>query len=201
MPKLLVARPAQDETEERQLRRLARSRHAPADWIQRARMIVHSWEGRRTTAIAAELGCHPQTVRERITRFNAEGLDGLGDQRGTGRRRRITEAERSQIIALGAPPPPGKLVRQGERLAAQDEQAAAQWTLDALAAAAQVRGIPVGRSQVRRILLAEGVRWRQPRSWAESLDPDVSPKGRRSSLSTLRHPKGRRPSALTNSAR
>ena len=42
-------------------------------------MIVGSWEGKRTTTIAQELSCHPQTVRERITRFNAEGVDGLGD--------------------------------------------------------------------------------------------------------------------------
>src|SRR3954454_7197044 len=70
MPKLLYARPAQDATEERQVRKLATSRHAPADWIQRARMLVRSWDGRRPPAIAAELNGHPQPVRERITRFN-----------------------------------------------------------------------------------------------------------------------------------
>jgi hypothetical protein len=32
----------------------------------------------------------------------------------------------------------------------------AHWTLDALADAAQAQGIMVGRSQVRRVLLAEG---------------------------------------------
>jgi hypothetical protein len=47
------------------MRRLAQSCHAPGDWILRARMSVRSWDGRRTTAIAHELGCHPQTVRER----------------------------------------------------------------------------------------------------------------------------------------
>ena len=40
MPHLLSARPARDEREERQIRALARSRHAPAGWIPRARMIV-----------------------------------------------------------------------------------------------------------------------------------------------------------------
>ncbi|CCF83964.1 helix-turn-helix domain-containing protein [Nitrolancea hollandica] len=39
-------------------------------------MIVRSWAGKRTTTIARVLGCHPQTVRERIVRFNAEGIDG-----------------------------------------------------------------------------------------------------------------------------
>lgn len=198
MPKLLFARPPQDDLEQRQVHKLARSRHAPGDWIMRARMIVSSWEGRRTTAIAAQLGCHPQTVRERIARFNAEGVDGLGDLPGPGRKPRLTEAERSQIIALVAITPPGKLVRQGESLQARDEQAESHWTLDALADAARARGITVGRSQIRRILLAEGVRWRRVRSWAQSTDPAFAPKGRRSSPSTPSHRKGRRSSVSTN---
>src|SRR3954451_20189735 len=100
MPKLLFARPPVDIVEERQVRKVAGSRHAPGDWILRARMIARSWDGLRTTAIAAELGCHPQTVRERIARFNVEGLGGLGDRPGSGRKPRLTEAERGAIIAL-----------------------------------------------------------------------------------------------------
>jgi hypothetical protein len=42
-------------------------------------------------------------------------------------------------------------------------------------------GVPVACSQVRQILLREGVRWRHPRSWTTSPDPEVAPKGRRSS--------------------
>jgi len=185
MPKLLAARPPQDAREERQIRKLAGGRHAPGVWIRRAQMIVRSWEGRRTTAIAADLGCHPQTVRERFARFNAGGLEGLGDRRGAGRKPRLTETERSLVIALVATPPPGRLVRDGGELAAQDEEREAHWTLNALTVAARERGIAIGRSQVRRILLAERVRWRHPRSWATSTstDPDFAPKGRRSSIS------------------
>ena len=36
MPKLLRARPPLDAKEERQVRKLAGSRHAPGDWIRRA---------------------------------------------------------------------------------------------------------------------------------------------------------------------
>ncbi len=42
MPKLLFARPPLDPKEEQQIRKLAGSRHAPGDWITRARMIVGS---------------------------------------------------------------------------------------------------------------------------------------------------------------
>jgi len=142
MPKLLFAHAARDEKEEHQIRKLAGSRHAPADWILRARMIVGSWERKRTTAIAAELGCHPQTVRERITRFNAEGIDGLGDRPGAGRKPRLTEQERGRIIALARSAPPGKLVQTGEELQAVEPEKEAQWSLAAPAHAAHDKGIP-----------------------------------------------------------
>jgi DDE superfamily endonuclease len=51
-PVLLFARPPVDPAEERTIRKLAGARHAPGDWIQRARMIAHSWDGLRTTQIA-----------------------------------------------------------------------------------------------------------------------------------------------------
>src|SRR5262245_14015338 len=98
-----------------------------------------------------------------------------------GRKRRLTEAERRTVIGLVATPPPGRLVRGGDGTwTVQDEAGAAQWTLDALTAAARERGIIVGRSQVRRSFVTEGVRWRAPRSWTTSTDPDVAPQDRRS---------------------
>ncbi len=52
MPKLLAARPPLDAEEDAQVRRLARSHHAPADWVWHAHMIACSWDGLRTAAIA-----------------------------------------------------------------------------------------------------------------------------------------------------
>jgi hypothetical protein len=66
MPTCLAARPPRDAAEERQVRRLARSQHAPADWVRQARMRVRRWHGRRTRVIAGERACHPQAVRERF---------------------------------------------------------------------------------------------------------------------------------------
>src|ERR671933_103906 len=181
MPKLLRARPPRGAVEERQVRRLAGSRHAPRDLIPR------SWDGRRTRAIAGELRCHPQTVRERVRRFNAEGVDGLGDRPGPGRKPRLTEAERSALVALARSTPPGQPQRWRDgSLEPEDPrpEAAAHWTLDRLVEAAHERGITIRRSQVRRILLKEGVPWGGVRSWATSRDPDFGPKGRPSSSST-----------------
>jgi transposase len=187
MPKLLRARPPLDAKEERQVRKLAGSRHAPGDWIRRARMVARSWDGLRTSAIAAELRCHQETVRKRLTRFTAEGLDGLGDRPGPGRKPRLPEAERSTLVALARSIPPGRPIQwpDGTLTPVDDRPAApAEWTLDRLVATAGERGIRIRRSQVRRILLKEKVRWCRTRSWTTSTDRDFAPKGPGSSAST-----------------
>jgi transposase len=181
VPKFLRARVPRDEGEAAKIRRLAGARHAPADWIERAQIVALSWEGLGVAAIAARVGCHENTVRRWLHRFNAAGIDGLGDRPGCGRKRRITEAERSRIIALARSVPSGQLARDATgELSAYDERGPAQWTLDSLSQAARASGIQVQRSQVRRILLAEKVRWRRTRSWAASTDPEFAPKELRS---------------------
>ena len=202
MPKSIAARLPLDATEERQVRKLAHSAHAPADWIFHATIVAHRWDGQRPHQIAEALQCHPQTVRERLHAFTARGLDGLGMKPGSGRRPRLTQRERSTILALVKLPPPGKPTYEvtGE-LTTPDPEADAEWTLDTLTAAAQQRGIQVARSQVRRIFRQEGIRWRRTRLWATSKDPDFAPKGRRSSPSPPTRRKGRPSSVSMNSAR
>ncbi len=117
MPKQVKARAPQNEREERAVRKLARSHHAPADWIWHARMVVESWAGKTPEQIAADLQCHPQTVRLHVARFNQQGIEGLGVQPGSGRKPRLTEADRSGIVALPSQPPPGRLVTQSPRIA------------------------------------------------------------------------------------
>lgn len=201
MPKQLTARQPHDAREERQVRKLAHSAHAPADWILHAQMVARNWDGLRTRQIADKLACHPQTVRDHLHAFNERGVDGLGMKPGSGRKPRLTEQERSTILALVKLPPPGKPTYEltGE-LAAPDPDGEPEWTLDALTATAREQGIQVARSQVRRIFVREGVRWRRTRLWATSKDPDFAPKERRSSRSTPTHHRARRSSASTNSA-
>ena len=174
----LYARPPTDPGEERTLRKLASARHAPASLIQRARIVTASWDGATVTQTAQSLGCHPKTVYKWLHRFNADGLDGLADLPRPGLPRRISEHERGRIIQLARSAPPGRLQQGGEGLLAPAQpQAPAHWTLDTLTEAAQAEGIRVGRSQVRRILISERVRWRRTRSWATSTDPEFVPKG------------------------
>jgi transposase len=196
MPKLCHARAPSDLAEAARIRKLAQSHHAPHDCKQRAQMIALSWEGLRTAEIACHLRCHPQRVRERFERFRTEGLDGLTNRPGAGRKARLTELERSQLIALVAQAPPGRPVRQADgQLVADHPTQPTQWSLDALVSAAHQAGIAIKRSQVRRILLKEGVHWRQVRSWAVSNDPNFVPKGPQSSKPTPGLKPARRPCA------
>ncbi len=152
MPKQVKARAAQDTKEERLVRRLAGSHHAPADWKFHAQMVLGSWAGKTPNEIAAELGCHAQTVRIHLKRFTREGVAGLGMRPGSGRKPRLTEQERSRILALVKQAPPGHLSTQADgTMVARDEEGSAQWTLNALAQAAKAAGIRVKRSQIRRI--------------------------------------------------
>jgi transposase len=188
----LYARPPTDPAEDRRLRKLAASRHAPASWIQRARIVTASWGGATVPEVAESLGCHAKTVYKWLHRFNAHGLGGLGDLPRPGAPRRLTEHERGRVIQLAGSTPPGRLHQGGEGLLAPAQpEAPAHWTLDALAQAAQAEGIRVGRSQVRQILMREGARWRGTRSWATSTDPGFVPKEPASSPAPppRRHPR------------
>lgn len=140
-------------------------------------MVELSRDGWLVPQIAEELRCSQKTVRRLLHRYNRWGLEGLEDLGGQGRKRRVTETARSRIIAMVKQTPPGRLeVQPSNEMWAADESGPSEWTLDTLAAAARDRGIEVSRSQVRRILLAEGVRWRRTRSWTRSRDADFEGK-------------------------
>src|SRR5258708_424877 len=158
MPKQVKARAAQDQQEERLVRKLAKSHHAPADWKFHAQMILLSWAGKTPNEIAAELGCHPQTVRIHLKRFTLEGVAGLGMRPGSGRKPRLTERERSRILALVKQAPPGHLETQADgTMDARDAEGSAQWTLNASVQAATEARTRARRSQTRRTYLSEGV--------------------------------------------
>jgi transposase len=62
------------------------------------------------------------------------------------------------------------------------------WTLDRLEAYLnETKGLPIKRSRIGEILVAEGLRWRQQETWfGERPDPAFAEKRGRSSASTKR---------------
>src|SRR4051795_11923490 len=101
---------------------LARSRRAPAQRVERARMIWRASRGETPPAIAEVLGLDAETVRRRIRRFNAEGLAAFDDHHRSGRPATYSPDEVAVVIATALTDPH----RLGLPFAA--------WTLDRLPA-------------------------------------------------------------------
>jgi transposase len=191
MPKLLQARPPVDEAEEQQIRRLAGARSATFDTVLRSRMVVLSWEGYDTAAIAAEVRCHPKTVREWINRFNQDGVSSLTERPKVGRKPRLTEDDRRNLIALAhmspeqvREEPAGAQTRRDSASAERQRpapwsRADGRWTLDGLVDAARARGIHISRSQLRRILYETGFHWDRDGHWI----PPVASGSKRAAVS------------------
>jgi transposase len=176
MPRVLRARHPTDSAEERWLRKLTRSKRAPAEQVLRARTIVMSWDGADTATIAASLGCHPQTVRLRIAQFNAEGAQRVVTAGGGGRRPRLTASQRQELVAMVVRLAGGQRPHVDSSTAHSGNgtisvRCPAMVSLDSLVAAANRRGIEIRRSQLRRVLLAAGLRWDPIHSWVPGHAP------------------------------
>lgn len=153
-----------------EIQRRAKSRTEPARSVERAQIIWRSREGQLAPAIARALGISQEAVRLWVRRFNARGRDGLAD------------APRS-----GCPPTYDAAVA-GEVLAAAltDPQELglpfASWTLDRLTTYLhEQRGVPMRRTRIDELLVAEGLRWRTRETWfGERVDPcfaETTPNG------------------------
>ena len=153
--------------------KLAHSRTAPAQRVQRAQIIWRASRGESASAIAVRVGLDGETVRQRIRRFNAEGLEALEDRRRSGRRPTYSAEQTATVIA----PALTKPQTLGLPFAA--------WTLDRLATYLhEHKGIAMQRSRIDEILLHEGLRWRKHETWfGERVDPAFAEKRGRSKRS------------------
>jgi transposase len=170
------------EDERAKLERVVRAKTAPVRLVERARIVQLALEGLAAPRIAARVGVGEATARQWIRRFNAAGLAGLDDAPRAGRPPTYVEDERGRVIAKarGAPPKP----------AGAEVPPTCHWTLDRLQEELNKDGVPIRRSQIRRLLKAEHVKWQRPRTWLESDDPAFAEKRGPSSGSTPRPPPG-----------
>lgn len=167
------------EEERTTLERLAHSRTAPARQVERAQIVWHASQGMTIPTIATRLRLHAQTARDWVKRFNQNGLPGLDDLPRPGKPPIYTATERAEVVALTLTNP-------------QDlDLPFACWTLDRLVAYLhEKKQIPMQRSRVSELLIAEGLRWRTQETWlGERVDPDFAEKKGASKRSTPRRPK------------
>ncbi len=137
-------------------------------------MVLLLHEGERVPAVAARLGVGADAVRTWLKRFNAAGLDGLRDRPRSGRPATYTPEQVGEVIAASLTKPDALGLPFGS------------WTLDRLQAYLnEVKGLPIKRSRIDELLLAEGLRWRQQETWfGERVDPAFAEKRGPSSRST-----------------
>jgi transposase len=156
------------DEEQRKVARRARAESAPVRQARRARISQLAAEGLTVAVIAKQLDLSDKAVRGRLTRFAAEGVAGVDDAPRSGRPRTYDEQTYSRVIAKARALPPKP----------QDREAppTCHWTLDRLQSELSKEGLPIKRSQIRRILQAEQITWQQPRTWRESDDPDFAEK-------------------------
>jgi transposase len=191
--------------EQEAIRRLAHSRTGAARLVERAKILWHASQGTRVPPIAQQLGLSEKTVRFWLKRFHAEGLAGLEDRPHPGRRPTYPPEVVGEVIAASLTDPK----RLGLPFGC--------WSVRRLEAYLnEAKGIPIKRSRIDELLLAEGLRWRTQESWfgerAEApfantetppeavtarVDPDFAEKRGRSSGFTRPRPKGASSSAWT----
>jgi transposase len=160
------------------LEKLARSRSEEARLVERAQIVLALAEGERPSHVATRLRFSRPKVYLWLKRFNAFGLPGLRDDARSGRPATYTPDEVSQVISAALTKP-------------QELQLPfASWTLDRLQAYLnEQKAIPIKRSRIDEILIAEGLRWRQQESWfGERVDPDFAEKRGASKRSTPPRP-------------
>lgn len=145
---------------------LAGSRTEPARVVERARIVLHSSQGKRVPEIARLLNISAKPVRLWIKRFNAVGLVGLKDEPRSGRPTTYTAEQVGEVIAASLTNPQSLGLPFGS------------WTLDRLAAYLDERkGIPIKRSRIDEILIGEGLRWRTQETWfGDRVDPEFAQK-------------------------
>jgi len=164
------------EDERAKLERIVRAKAAPVRLVERARIVAAASEGLTAPQVAARVGVGAATARQWIARFNAAGLAGLEDAARSGRPVTYTDDAQSRVIAKARSVPP--------KPAGDDVPPTCHWTLDRLQEELNRDGVPIKRSQIRRLLKAEHVKWQQPRTWLESTAPDFAEKRGGSSGST-----------------
>jgi transposase len=167
------------EEERAKIERLTRAQSAPVRLVNRARIIKRAADGWTVPSIAQELEVSEKMVRVWLSRFEQDGVAGLEDAPRSGRPRTYPEDLYSRVIALarGLPPKP----------ADGPIPPMCHWTLDRLQQVLAQQGVPIKRSQIRRVLKAEHIKWQKPRTWLESDDPAFAEKRGPSSGSTPLH--------------
>lgn len=149
-------------SEQRELKQGLRS--ADGFVLRRCQVILASARGEWAPAIAHQVGCDDQTVREIIQAFNQSGLSVL--QRRSNRPHRILAA-----FSVAGAEQLRQLLHQSPRTFGK---ASSVWTLSLAAEVSFEQGLTVEQvsgETIRATLRRLGVKWTRAKHWITSPDP------------------------------
>jgi transposase len=155
--------------ERQQLSVRAQAARAAYRDVIRAQIVLAAADGESNAHIAANLGCHVDTVRKWRRRYCAGRLGGLADRPRSGRPRQFSAVQVAEVKALAC------------ELPAASNTPLARWSCPDLAGEAIRRGVvsSLSASTVRRWLAADAIKPWQHRSWIFPRDPDFAVKANR----------------------
>jgi len=136
------------------IERLAHSRTEAARLVERAKILWFASQGEKAPQVAKRLGKDERTVLTWLKRFNEEGLAGLQDKPRCGRPVTYAPEVVAEVLATSLIPP------------TQLGQPFGCWSIRRLETYLnEEKGLPIKRSRIDELLLAEGLRWHTQESW------------------------------------
>jgi len=139
--------------------------------LRRCQILLASTEGHTAYQIARTFGCHDQTVRNAIYKFNEEGLD-VALSKGSRRPHTVHAAFDRERGA--------KLKEMLHRSPREFGKPSGLWTLEMVAEASLEEGLTnkrVSGETIRATLSRKlGVRWQRAKHWITSPDPQYARK-------------------------
>jgi transposase len=150
------------EDEQRQIQ--AGLRSSDAFVLRRCQILLASARRERAPAIAQQLGCDDQTVRNVLKDFNANGLSVL--KAGSSRPHRLRTSFRQEGLEQLK-----ELLHRSPREFGKER---GTWTLELAAQVCLEQGIisvPISDESVRRALKRLKTNWKRAKHWITSPDP------------------------------
>lgn len=139
----------------RELERMINAATTPQRMVIRARIVLLRAEGRSQEATAAAAGVSRPAVIRWERRFSSDGLAGLEEASGRGRKPSIPEAKKERVITQATRPPPNRT----------------RWSVRSMA-----RQTGVSPASVQRIWAANEIKPHLTRTFKLSRDPNFEAK-------------------------
>jgi transposase len=158
----MVAVPVATGRTPAELRALAR-RERDGRVSARLLALANALDGMSRDAAARAAGMDRQTLRDRVHRYNAEGVEGLRDRPRPGRPRALDEGRQATLKAL---------VLRGPKL---ERDGCVAWRVRDLCGLVERRfGVRYSESGIRRVLHGLDLSWQK----ARPIHPEADPKAR-----------------------